>query len=74
MPRPKLAGSRLQLVVDFYYAIAASCMRLAILVKAGAGGVGVVTRYDKLVLSTMNDFFNTLTDDEIAARYVPEVS
>jgi len=37
-------------------------------------GVGVVTRYDKLVLSTMNDFFNTLTDNEIAARYVPEVS
>jgi hypothetical protein len=33
-----------------------------------------VTRYDKLVPSTMNDFFNTLTDDEIVARYVPEVS
>jgi hypothetical protein len=48
-------------------------MRLAILVKA-AGGVGTVTRYDKLVLGTMSDFFNTLTDDEIAARYVPEVS
>jgi hypothetical protein len=42
-------------------------------VKA-AGGVGIVTRYDKLVLSTMSDFFNTLTDDEIAARYVPKVS
>jgi hypothetical protein len=26
------------------------------------------------VLSTMNDFFNTLTDDEIATRYVPEVA
>jgi hypothetical protein len=25
------------------------------------------------VISTMNDFFNTLADDEIAARYVPEV-
>jgi len=48
-------------------------MDLAILVKA-AGGVGIVTRYDNLVLSTMSDFFNTLTDDEIAARYVPKVS
>jgi hypothetical protein len=44
-----------------------------ILVKA-AGGASIVTRYDKLVPSTMNGFFKTLTDDEIAARYVPEVS
>ena len=69
--RPKLAVSMLQVVLDFYYAIAASCMRLAILVKACSGGVSVVTRYDKLVLSTMNDFLSTLTDDEIATRYVP---
>jgi hypothetical protein len=74
VPRPEFAGSRLHVIVDFYYAIAASCMRLAIIVKAASGGVSVVTRYDRLVLSTMNDFFNTLTDDEIAARYVPEVS
>jgi len=73
VPRPKLPVSMLQGVLDFYYAIAASCMRLAILVKARSGGVSVVTSYDKPVISTMNDFFNTLADDEIAARYVPEV-
>jgi len=71
VPRPKLPVSMLQVVLDFYYAIAASCMRLAIIVKARGGGVSVVTRYDKLVLSTMNDFLSTLTDDEIATRYVP---
>jgi hypothetical protein len=69
--RPKLPVSMLQVVLDFYYAIAASCMDLAILVKACSGGVSVVTRYDKLVLSTMNAFLSTLTDDEIATRYVP---
>jgi hypothetical protein len=73
VPRPKLPVSMLQVALDFYYAIAASCMQLAILVKACSGGVSVVTRYDKPVISTMNDFFNTLADDEIAARYVPEV-
>jgi len=73
VPRPEFAGSRLHFIVDFYYAIAASCMRLAIIVKAGSGGVSVVARYDGLVVSAMNDFFNRLTNYEIAARYVPEV-
>jgi hypothetical protein len=71
VPRPKLPVSMLQVALHFYYAIAASCMQLVILVKACSGGVSVVTRYDKLVLSTMNDFLSTLTDDEIATRYVP---
>ena len=74
VPRPKLAVSMLQVVLDFYYAIAASCMRLVILVKVRSGGVSVVTRYDTLVLSTMNDFFSTMTPDEFAARYGPEPS
>jgi hypothetical protein len=73
VPQPKFAGSRLHVVVGFFCAIAASCMRLAIFAKAGRGGVSVVTNYNKLVVSTMNDFFNTLADDEIAARYVPKV-
>lgn len=59
VPQPKFAGSRLHVVVGFFCAVAASCMRLAIFVKAGRGGVSVVTSYDKLVVSTMNDF---LTD------------
>ena len=73
MPKPEFAGSRLHVVVGLFCAVAASCMRLAIFAKAGRGGVSVVTSYDKLVISIMNDFFNTLADDEIAARYVPEV-
>ena len=73
VPQPKFAGSRLHVVVGFFCAVAASCMRLAIFAKAGRGGVSVVTSYDELVISTMNDFFNTLADDEIATRYVPEV-
>jgi len=73
VPQPKFAGSRLHVVVGFFCAVAASCMRLVIFARAGRMGVSVVTSYDKLVISTMNDFFNTLADDEIAARYVPEV-
>jgi len=73
MPQPKFAGSRLHVVTGFFCAVAACCMRLAIFAKAGRGGVSVVTSYDKLVVSTLNDFFNTLADDEIAARYVPGV-
>jgi hypothetical protein len=73
VPQPKFAGNRLRVVVGFFYAVAASCMRLAIFARAGRGGVSVVTSYDKVVVSTLNDFFNTLTDDEIATRYMPEV-
>jgi hypothetical protein len=64
----------LQVVLDFYYTIAASCMRRVILVKIRSGGVSVVTRYDTLVLRTMNDFFSTMTPDEFATRYGPEPS
>jgi hypothetical protein len=59
--------------VGLFYPIAACCARLAIFAKTGREGVSVITCYDKQVVSTMNDFFNMLTDDEIAARYVPDV-
>ena len=71
VPTPEFAASRLQVVVGFFCAIAASCMRLAIFANAGRGGVSMVTSYDRLVVSMMNDFLNKLTDNEIA-RYVPE--
>jgi hypothetical protein len=72
LPRPEFTGSRLHVAVGFFYAIAASCARLAIFARTGREGVSVVTCYDKRVVSAMNDFFNMLTDGEISARYVPE--
>jgi hypothetical protein len=46
--RPKLAVSMLQVVLDFYYAIAASCMRLAILVKWGSVRFEFVSSYSSV--------------------------
>jgi hypothetical protein len=43
VPTPKFTGSRLHVVVGFFYAIAASCARLAIFAKTGREGVSVVT-------------------------------
>jgi hypothetical protein len=37
-------------------------------------GIGVVKAYEKTALSMMNDFFNTMTPDEFAARYAPKPS
>jgi hypothetical protein len=71
---PELDGDMSQVVVDFYYAIAASCIHLLILATASVGGIGVVKDYEKPALGMMNDFFNTMTPDELAARYGPEPS
>jgi len=71
---PELDGNMLQVVVDFYYAIVASCIRLLIFAKASVGGIGVVKGYEKPALGMMNDFFSTMTPDELAARYGPEPS
>jgi len=67
-------GDKVQATTQIYYGIAASCIRLLFLAVARSLGVGVVVGYESAALKMMNDFLSTMTPDEFAARYAPEVA
>jgi len=71
--RPELVGDGVQGIMDIYYGMVGSCIRLVLLAVAKSRGVGIVVDYEAPALKMLNAFFNTMTPDEFATRYAPAV-